>query len=111
MTPTKQPDVWLTPSGEPVYVPLREKTAPFVLTCTDCEAGGECASLKDAKAQGWMDIFFDPDGLSWNFLGHCPEHAEKRNRRTRRRPADAGPGLFTPPAPGPPPTEYRTLPT
>ena len=48
---------------------------PFSLTCTQCDASAD--TPHEALLTGWKGITADLDGLSWNFLGECPEHADK----------------------------------
>lgn len=50
-----------------------ESGVPFSLTCTDCDAGMNVGGLVQATADGWQNIQFDPDGMSWNFLGDCSD--------------------------------------
>lgn len=47
---------------------------PFTLRCILCDAGDGLDSEAEAIAAGWRDIDYD-DGLSWNFLGTCPDCA------------------------------------
>lgn len=53
-------------------VPADWLQIPFSLTCTNCDAGSAIGSIRQAKLIGWRGILRD-DGLSWNFLGYCPE--------------------------------------
>ncbi len=46
-------------------------TVPFVLSCTECDLGDEINSQRQAKRAGWTDLTFDPDGLSWTWVGVC----------------------------------------
>jgi hypothetical protein len=49
---------------------------PFSLACAGCEAGevvGHPVTPADAIAAGWHAIDVDREGLSWNYLGWCPE--------------------------------------
>jgi hypothetical protein len=47
---------------------------PFTLQCVECDAGMDIESPEQAIADGWTEIEEDFDGLSWNYLGRCPEH-------------------------------------
>lgn len=47
------------------------ETQPFSLACSQCDVDGP-AQYKEALAEGWLEIAPD-DGLSWNFLGLCPD--------------------------------------
>ncbi len=49
-----------------------EDGVPFSLSCFECDAGDGVTGLIDAQHQGWTDLQYD-DGMSWNFLGMCPE--------------------------------------
>jgi hypothetical protein len=49
---------------------------PFSLACVGCEAGEmACAppTPAAARADGWKAIDVDREGLSWNYIGWCPE--------------------------------------
>lgn len=48
-------------------------TGPFVLSCVGCDAGDGIDSKKQALKAGWTGIQPDPGGLSWTWLGECPE--------------------------------------
>lgn len=52
--------------------PARDRL-PFVLTCYGCDAGGEIESEVQAVLLGWSNIQYEPLGLSWTYLGNCPE--------------------------------------
>ena len=47
---------------------------PFTLSCCDCDCESP-ASFDAAVAAGWILIQFDPDGLSENYVGLCPQCA------------------------------------
>lgn len=47
-------------------------TTPFTLRCEFCDAGDGIYSEAHALAEGWQGIEYN-DGLSWNFLGVCPD--------------------------------------
>jgi len=51
---------------------MPESAVHFSLRCCGCDAGDDVGSRLDAETKGWTDIVFD-DGLSWNFLGMCPD--------------------------------------
>lgn len=42
------------------------------LTCGGCGNDGP-NTLADAVIEGWTRLAANPDGLSWNFVGECPE--------------------------------------
>ena len=50
-------------------------TLPFVLSCYLCDDGDGIWSEREAGRLGWQDIESDPGGLSYNFIGICPECA------------------------------------
>ncbi len=54
----------------------RDPEVPLSLMCYVCDAGTEIDTLEKAGKAGWRGIAYDPDGLSWNFIGHCPECKE-----------------------------------
>lgn len=56
---------------------------PFVLSCHDCDAGDGIDSWKEAILQGWIDLVED-DGLSWTWLGVCPECLTQLEQRDMR---------------------------
>ena len=51
---------------------------PFSLSCVVCDCDSP-DSWFEAMFKGWTEIEYDPDGLSWNFLGYCPEHVGGRD--------------------------------
>lgn len=50
----------------------KRKSIAFSLTCQHCDAGGHISGPAHAHREGWRHVFYD-DGMSWNFLGECPE--------------------------------------
>lgn len=46
---------------------------PFSLSCNHCSAGDGIDSIEQATALGWSSIEEDADGMSWDYLGLCPE--------------------------------------
>lgn len=44
---------------------------PFSLTCAHCDAFID--TPHEALLAGWQGITADLEGLSWNFIGDCPE--------------------------------------
>jgi hypothetical protein len=50
----------------------------FVLTCGRCGDDCERETYAEAIAGGWTEIEPDLEGVSWNFLGHCPECSSPR---------------------------------
>jgi len=51
---------------------------PFTLICDgSCDGGMEFETPEAALAAGWTEIVYDPDGLSWNYLGTCPNCAKQ----------------------------------
>lgn len=44
---------------------------PFVLQCTDCEAGDDIQTAKQAEFLGWIGVERQLDGISYNDLGTC----------------------------------------
>jgi hypothetical protein len=54
------------------HVRLLASVYPFSLICSSCDMDGP-ATYDQAKAEGWREIDFDETGLSWNFLGDCPD--------------------------------------
>jgi len=50
----------------------RSETPAFSLICLNCDAGMDVRSRQKAEECGWHYITED-DGLSWNFLGVCPD--------------------------------------
>ncbi len=52
-------------------------TRPFSLQCVECDAGLDIESPEEAIAAGWTEIEEDFEGISWNYLGCCPEHQEE----------------------------------
>jgi hypothetical protein len=48
-------------------------TRPFTLCCIECDAGVHIETPEQALAEGWIDIEEDFGGLSWNYVGVCPE--------------------------------------
>jgi len=51
-------------------------THKFSPQSIECDAGMDIHSPEQAIADGWTDIEEDFDGLSWNYLGRCPEHQD-----------------------------------
>lgn len=51
------------------------RTHPFVLTCAACGNDGPDARV-EADREGWTNIEYDPEGVSWNDLGTCPHCQE-----------------------------------
>lgn len=45
----------------------------FSLVCQQCDAGMEIETYEQAMDEGWMDISYEPDLPSANFLGLCPD--------------------------------------
>ena len=45
----------------------------FSLSCTTCDAGTEVKTRGEAEAAGWSQLLCDPGGISWTWLGLCPE--------------------------------------
>lgn len=45
------------------------------VTCGHCDASAD--SLAEAVQAGFTRLQPDPDGLSWNYLGECPDCAQK----------------------------------
>lgn len=45
----------------------------FSLTCVECDAGREIATMHDALAAGWTDIHHQPELMEANYVGLCPE--------------------------------------
>lgn len=58
--------LWIT---SPEEMPLG---VPFVACCA---CGMDCDQMawEAAILAGWSDFCYDPDGMSWNFVGHCPD--------------------------------------
>lgn len=54
-----------------------DPTIPFSLTCVNCDDGQNVDSAEQANLLGWTDIEAD-DGMSWNYLGVCPNPECKR---------------------------------
>lgn len=50
---------------------------PFSLTCARCDCDAPDTYMQ-AVLEGWTNIFYDPTGPSWNFVGDCPE-CERRS--------------------------------
>lgn len=46
---------------------------PFSLSCMVCDCDSP-DSYAQAVLRGWTEIIVDRTGLSWNFLGFCPDH-------------------------------------
>ena len=44
---------------------------PESVSCESCDNSAD--SLQQALRNGWTDLAMDESGLSWNFLGRCPE--------------------------------------
>lgn len=44
---------------------------PESISCDDCDAS--CDSLQQALHEGWIDLNEDLTGMTWNYLGHCPD--------------------------------------
>jgi len=42
------------------------------LTCGGCGNDGP-ETLQDAVVEGWTRLVPDPAGLSWNYVGECPD--------------------------------------
>lgn len=57
-----------------------KKTTDFSLSCHGCDAGDGVGTMVDAVVAGWLGITYDPDGLSWNFIGTCPDCSEEDNK-------------------------------
>lgn len=45
----------------------------FSLCCLLCDDGLQYDCELEAIAAGWREIEADPEGLSWTYLGVCPE--------------------------------------
>lgn len=58
-------------------------TIPFVLSCHECDAGDGIDSQEQAVLHGWIDLVED-DGLSWTWLGWCPECMTQLEQRDMR---------------------------
>ncbi len=52
-------------------LPQAVETPAETGTCYHCDAMFD--SLAEALRQGWRDLTQDPTGLSWNYLGYCPD--------------------------------------
>ena len=46
------------------------------IECALCDAQAD--SINEAQDLGWEDIFPDPEGSSWNYLGFCPDCAKEK---------------------------------
>ena len=55
----------------------------FSLSCQMCDAGTNVLSKEQAEAEGWVELEEDPDGLSWTWLGICPDCRPQWNRDQR----------------------------
>lgn len=78
---------------------------PFSLSCCSCDCDSP-DSLEEALAAGWTEIQFDPGGLSWNFLGYCPDHSQELDAPPSIPGSSAESGAEIPPweeLPPPPP--------
>lgn len=42
--------------------------------CMECMA--ETDTVAEAKAAGWVNVTEDPEGISYNYSGWCPDHKE-----------------------------------
>ena len=55
---------------------VSDSEVPFSLMCACCvclcDTGMGIDSREEAEALGWTDIEYN-DGISWNYLGTCPE--------------------------------------
>ncbi len=49
----------------------RKEEIPETLSCDNCDASAD--SIAEALQEGWIDLNYDPDGRSWNYIGHCPD--------------------------------------
>ena len=54
---------------------------PFSLSCSNCDAGMDIETPEQAVLQGWYGIYED-DGMSWNYLGTCPQCLAQERRDT-----------------------------
>lgn len=54
----------------------KQVTMPFALSCWNCGATDD-TTPEDAIGNGWSAITEDEDGLSWNYVGTCPECDEE----------------------------------
>jgi hypothetical protein len=61
---------------------------PFSLACCMCDCDSP-DTLEEAMAAGWTDIQFDPQGLSWNYLGSCPDHSVEPDSVSRSLPLES----------------------
>jgi hypothetical protein len=50
---------------------------PFSLACEACDRDSP-ESWCEAVVKGWTEICADSDGLSWNYIGLCPDHPQGR---------------------------------
>jgi hypothetical protein len=48
------------------------KGVPFVMQCSECDMDAP-PSWESAVLAGWTEIEADLNGMTWNFLGMCPE--------------------------------------
>lgn len=49
---------------------------PFSLSCRHCDIDPPGSSFTSAVLGGWTNIEVDRRGMSWNFLGCCPDCQE-----------------------------------
>lgn len=45
----------------------------FSLMCSECDAGMDVVSYEQAMLRGWSDMMPDDHGMSWTWLGTCPD--------------------------------------
>src|SRR5437016_3514394 len=67
----------LHPRSAPVVLSTGEEV-PFALACSHIDSA---LSRAEAIADGWTGIDEDLQGLSWNFLGLCPDCAKADGSR------------------------------
>lgn len=57
----------------------KQVTHKFSLVCYSCSAGEDVKTIEEARSAGWKDIVEDFEGLSWNYVGICPDCLKERH--------------------------------
>ena len=70
--PPERVDALLAELLKPACAPNAIRTTFQSLTCYDCDAGQDIASLQQAIDEGWTDLVGDEDLTVTSHFGSCP---------------------------------------
>ena len=64
------------------------KTHKGPINCMACSLAFD--TVREARKEKWKDIDEDPEGISWNWVGYCPECWKEYNAHPKKRVARQG---------------------